>query len=98
MSATASQSAASRSRSSTPRGVSSDPIAGTSSSSMTFASSGVEVEGELGRLRPEADDVDLALALVVDPGTDQLFAEHAAPGPARVADLQSAHRSAERTG
>src|SRR5213080_2881295 len=76
MSATASQSASSSWRSSTPCVASSDSIASASSSSMA-ASSGVEVERELRRMWAEPDDVDLVGALVFDPGADQLLAEHA---------------------
>src|SRR5438477_11889361 len=96
MSATASQSAASRSRSSTPRVVSVDSIAGTSSSSMAASSLRVEVEGELGRVRAEPHDVDLVLALVVDPGADQLLAEDAALRQERVVGLERVERLAER--
>src|SRR5437764_11411219 len=96
MSATASQSAASRSRSSTPRVVSVDSIAGTSSSSMAASSLRVEVEGELRRVRAEPHDVDLVLALVVDPGPDQLLAEDAALRQEVVVGLERVERFAQR--
>src|SRR5207253_10380764 len=96
MSATASQSPASRSRSSTPRVVSVDSIAGTSSSSMAASSLSVEVEGELGRVRAKPHDVDLVLALVVDPGADQLLAEDAALREELVVGLECVERLVER--
>src|SRR5437764_13336922 len=98
MSATASQSAASRSRSSTPRVVSVDSIAGTSSSSMAASSLRVEVEGELGRVRAEPHDVDLVLPFVVDPGADQLFAEDAALEQELVVGLEGVERLRQRSG
>src|SRR5438132_1601683 len=41
----------------------------------TLTMSGVVVEGEFRGMRPQPDDVDLVLALPVDPGADQLLAE-----------------------
>src|SRR5579859_7704991 len=38
----------------------------------------VGIEHELPRVRPQGDLVDLALALVVDPGVDYVLREHAA--------------------
>src|SRR5205085_7715008 len=95
MSATASQSAASSARRSTPRVASSDSIAGASSSS-TATLLGVEVEGELRRMRAEPDEVDLVLALVVDPGADQLVAEDAALRQELVIGFERVERLAER--
>jgi len=40
-------------------------------------------------MRPQSNDVDLILALVVDPGPDEVFAEHAALGEEVVVGLES---------
>src|SRR5262245_16065194 len=77
MSATAGQSRGSRRRSST-KGTSTIVSAGRTPSSSIVVPSAVVVEGEFGRVRPQPDDVGLVLALVLDPGPDQLVAEHAA--------------------
>src|SRR2546423_8057916 len=95
MAATGSRSGAASTRSSTPRVASSDSIAGTSSSSMATLL-GVEVEGELRRMRAEPDEVDLVLALVVDPGADQLLAEDTVLRQELVIGFERVERLAER--
>ena len=54
----------------------------------------VEVEPELRRVGPEPDDIDLVLALVVDPGADQLLAEDAALREELVVRLEGVERLA----
>src|SRR6266566_8501171 len=58
--------------------------------------SAVVVEGELRGMRPQAHDVGLVLALVVDPGADQLLAEHAAYREERVIPLERIEGLGER--
>src|SRR5207248_600351 len=56
----------------------------------------VVVKGELHRMRPQAYDVDLVLALPVDPRPDELFAEHVALREERVVGLERVERAVER--
>src|SRR5690348_977189 len=58
--------------------------------------SAVVVQGELGRVRPEADDIDLVLALVGDPGADQVLAEDAPAREELVVALERIERLPER--
>src|SRR5216683_8091262 len=58
----------------------------------------VVVERELRRVRAEPDDVDLVLALPVDPCRDQLLAEHAAREQELVVSLECVERLAQRRG
>src|SRR5687768_12557791 len=58
--------------------------------------SAVVVEGELGRMRAEPDDVDLVLALPVDPRADQVLGEDAAAQQELVVGLERVQRLRER--
>src|ERR671934_2350121 len=77
MAATAGQSSRSICRSSTDGGAAVASVGRTPSSSTSLLSA-VVVERELGGMWAKPHDVHLVLALVVDPGADQLLAEHAA--------------------
>src|SRR5262245_44345421 len=58
--------------------------------------SDVEVERELPRMRPQADRVDLVLALVVDPGLDEVTREHVALEQERMVVLEVVEDDVER--
>src|SRR3954469_18264172 len=58
----------------------------------------VEVERELVGVRTQAEGVHLVLALVVDPGLDDLRREHVALEEERTVALQSLERLVERAG
>src|ERR671925_1751500 len=60
------------------------------------ALSAVEVEGELGRVRPQPDRVHLVLALVGDPRPDQVVREHPARGQELVVALEGVESLSER--
>src|SRR5438876_9582750 len=89
---TAGQSSASMGRSSTDGGEASESLERTASSN----TSAVVVQRELRGMRPQPHDVDLVLALVVDPGADQLLAEHIALREERVIRLERVERLGER--
>src|SRR4051812_6844450 len=95
MSATARQSSGSSGRSSAD-GLAARLSDGRAPSSNIAPSSAVVVEGELGRMRTEPHDVDLVFALVVDPGVDQLVAEHASGREEVVVVLERIERLRER--
>src|SRR6266851_9447015 len=59
--------------------------------------SAVVVEGELRGMWPQTYNVGLVLALVIDPGADQLLAEHARRGEELVIPLERVERLAERS-
>jgi hypothetical protein len=60
--------------------------------------SGVEVEDELGRMRSQADDVGLVLALVGDPACDQLLGEDVALEQKLVVGGERVECTLERSG
>src|SRR4029453_3083879 len=66
------------------------------STAVVIKPSAVVVEGELSRMRAKPHDVDLVLALVVDPGADQLLAEDAAGEQELMVSLKRVERLGER--
>src|SRR5271156_5522569 len=56
----------------------------------------VVVQRELHRMRPQANRVDLVLALPADPGLDQVLAEHAALQEELVIGFERVDRLRER--
>src|SRR5438093_8831171 len=92
MALTAGQSSTSMGRSSTDGGEASESLERTASSN----TSAVVVQRELRGMRPQPNHVDLVLALVVDPGADQLFAEHIALRQERVIRLERIERLRQR--